>query len=118
MITEKLGERPGLTAPLGPHQLRHTFATAAVDPAGCGLARPPVPLAALQRLMGHARVETTAVYKRFSDEDLARFLEETAKECRSAQLRDDECYESDSWTFSQHVRLLSDRNDKRRTKID
>jgi site-specific recombinase XerD len=76
MITEKLGERAGLLSPLSPHQLRHTFATAALDPAGYGLERPPVPLAALQRLMGHACVETTAVYTRFSDGNLARLLEE------------------------------------------
>ena len=79
MITEKLGKRAGLAAPLSPHQLRHTFATAAIDPQGYGLTREPVPLAALQRMMGHAKIETTAVYTRFSDEECSRFIEEDSR---------------------------------------
>jgi integrase/recombinase XerD len=76
MITEKLGKRAGLAAPLSPHQLRHTFAAAAIDPQGYGLAREPVPLAALQRMMGHAKIETTSVYARVPCEEVVRFLEE------------------------------------------
>ena len=76
MITEKLGKRAGLSEPLGPHRLRHTFAAAAIDPQGYGLERPSVPLAALQNMMGHAKIETTAIYTRFSEDDLLRLLEE------------------------------------------
>lgn len=48
---------------LRPHRLRHTFATR--------LRREGVDIAVIQRLMGHASIETTQRYFRASDEEIA-----------------------------------------------
>jgi site-specific recombinase XerD len=76
MIIQALGKRAGLQGALSPRRLRHTFATAAMDPAGCKLVREPVPLAVLQRFVGHRKIQTTVIYTLVSDDDLARFLED------------------------------------------
>ena len=47
-IIAKLGQAAKLTSPLGPHDLRHTFAKWLLDPAAYGLDRPPMPLPAIQ----------------------------------------------------------------------
>ncbi len=54
-IIAKLGRAAKLTSPLGPHDLRHTFAKALLDPAAYGLDRPPMPLPALRASAGPCR---------------------------------------------------------------
>jgi len=61
-IIAKLGQAAKLTSPLGPHDLRHTFAKSPLDPAAYGLDRPPMPLPAIQQLLGHADITTTTIY--------------------------------------------------------
>jgi len=73
-IIAKLGQAAKLTSPLGPHDLRHTFAKALLDPAAYGLDRPPMPLPAIQQLLGHADIATTTIYTRVSADDLARMM--------------------------------------------
>ena len=73
-IIAKLGQSAKLSSPLGPHDLRHTFAKALLDPAAYGLERPPMPLPAIQQLLGHADIATTTIYTRVSADDLARMM--------------------------------------------
>ena len=73
-IIAKLGQAAKLASPLGPHDLRHTFAKALLDPAAYGLDRPPMPLPAIQQLLGHADITTTTIYTRVSADDLARMM--------------------------------------------
>jgi hypothetical protein len=54
--------------------LSHTFAKALLDPAAYGLDRPPMPLPAIQQLLGHADISTTTIYTRVSADDLARMM--------------------------------------------
>ena len=73
-ITAKLGQAAKLATPLGPHDLHHTFAKALLDPVAYGLDRPPMPLPAIQQLLGHADIATTTIYTRVSADDLARMM--------------------------------------------
>jgi len=73
-IVAALGAAAKLADPLGPHDLRHTFAKALLDPAAYGLDRPPAPITAVQELLGHADIATTALYTRASAADLARIM--------------------------------------------
>lgn len=73
-IIAKFGQVAKLPAPLGPHDLRHTFAKSLLDPAAYGIARPPMPLPAIQQLLGHADITTTTIYTRISADDLARMM--------------------------------------------
>ena len=73
-IIAKLGQTAKLASPLGPHDLRHTFAKALLDPAAYGLDRPSMPLPAIQQLLGHADIATTSIYTRVSADDLARIM--------------------------------------------
>ena len=73
-IIAKLGQAAKLASPLGPHDLRHTFAKSLLDPAAYGLDRPPMPLPAIQQLLGHADITTTTIYTRVSADDLARMM--------------------------------------------
>jgi site-specific recombinase XerD len=73
-IIAKIGLAAKLASPLGPHDLRHTFAKALLDPAAYGLDRPPMPLPAIQQLLGHADIATTTIYTRVSADDLARMM--------------------------------------------
>ena len=73
-IIAKLGQAAKLASPLGPHDLRHTFAKALLDPAAYGLDRPPMPFPAIQQLLGHADISTTTIYTRVSADDLARMM--------------------------------------------
>jgi site-specific recombinase XerD len=75
-IVAKIGLAAKLDAPLSPHNLRHTFATALLDPAAYGIDRPALPLTAVQDLLGHADPATTAIYTKASPSDLARLLGE------------------------------------------
>lgn len=63
-IIAKLGQAAKLSSPLGPHDLRHTFAKSLLDPTAYGLDRPPIPLPAIQQLLGHADIATTTIYTR------------------------------------------------------
>ena len=66
-----LVRRAGLTRPnLSAHSLRHTFALA-------WLRQHPGQLVELAQLLGHDRLDTTALYTRASSEDLARSIEQT-----------------------------------------
>ena len=73
-IIAKLGQAAQLSSPLGSHDLRHTFAKSLLDPAAYGLERPPMPLPAIQQLLGHADIATTTIYTRVSADDLARMM--------------------------------------------
>jgi site-specific recombinase XerD len=73
-IIAKFGQAAKLPSPLGPHDLRHTFAKALLDPTAYGLDRPPMPLPAIQQLLGHADIATTTIYTRVSADDLARMM--------------------------------------------
>ncbi len=73
-IIAKLGQAAKLSSPLGPHDLRHTFAKSLLDPAAYGLDHPPMPLPAIQQLLGHADIATTTIYTRVSADDLARMM--------------------------------------------
>jgi len=75
-IVAKIGLAAKLDTPLSPHDLRHTFATALLDPAAYGIDRPALPLTAVQDLLGHADPATTAIYTKASPSDLARLLGE------------------------------------------
>ena len=73
-IIAKLGQAAKLASPLGPHDLRHTFAKSLLDPAAYGLDRLPMPLPAIQQLLGHADITTTTIYTRVTASDLARMM--------------------------------------------
>ncbi len=75
-IVGKLGQAAKLDTPLSPHDLRHTFATALLDPTAYGVERPPLPLTAVQDLLGHADPATTARYTRATPAALARLMGE------------------------------------------
>jgi site-specific recombinase XerD len=75
-IVAKIGQAAKLDAPLSPHDLRHSFATALLDPAAYGVSQPPLLLTAVQDLLGHADPATTAIYTKASPSDLARMLGE------------------------------------------
>ena len=79
-IVAALGLAAKLAAPLGPHDLRHTFAKALLDPAAYGIERLPAPITAVQELLGHADIATTALYTRASSADLARIMGEAGEE--------------------------------------
>jgi integrase/recombinase XerD len=53
-IVKQVANKAGLTQEVVPHVLRHTFA--------CDAIRRGISLPALQRILGHDRLETTAIY--------------------------------------------------------
>jgi site-specific recombinase XerD len=73
-IVAKLGLAAKVETPLSPHDLRHTFAKALLDPAAYDLRRPPAPITAVQELLGHAAITTTALYTRPTRADLTRLM--------------------------------------------
>jgi site-specific recombinase XerD len=75
-ILAKLGQAAKLDDPLSPHDLRHTFAKALLDPAVYDLRRPAVPITTVKELLGHAAITTTALYTRPTAADLARLMGE------------------------------------------
>lgn len=58
-MVKKVANRASITQMITPHILRHTFATLAL-PKG-------ISLAAVQKILGHDRLTTTAIYLNFTD---------------------------------------------------
>jgi len=65
-VVKKYGERAGLD--ISPHDLRHTYGTRLVREEG-------VDLVIVATLMGHKSLDTTAIYTKPSEEDMARAAE-------------------------------------------
>ena len=61
-LVREIANRAEISKPVSPHVLRHTFATTCVQKG--------ISLAALMRLMGHDKLETTAIYQRMASEDI------------------------------------------------
>lgn len=61
-IIRGIGARAGLSAPLHPHKLRHTFATSALN-AG-------MDIVVIQQLLGHSNLDTTQIYAQISQESV------------------------------------------------
>ena len=70
----RVGLAAKLDMPFHPHALRHTFAKALLDPVAYPLCRPPATITAVQELLGHAAITTTALYTHASATDLARMM--------------------------------------------
>ncbi len=64
----RVANRAAISRPVCPHVLRHTFACTAIQK---GLSLP-----ALQRILGHDRLETTAIYLNLSPEEAIREFQE------------------------------------------
>jgi len=62
-LIEELRQRAGLDAPLTPHGLRHLFATQVTQATGN--------LRIVQKLLGHRKLNTTAIYSHPTSADLA-----------------------------------------------
>lgn len=58
-IVKQVANRAKLSHPVTPHILRHTFATMALQK--------NISLAAVQKILGHDRLMTTAIYLNFTD---------------------------------------------------
>ena len=59
-IVKSVGEKSGIK--VYPHKLRHTFATRGIQGG--------IPLEKLQKLLGHAKPETTLIYAKIDEGDL------------------------------------------------
>jgi site-specific recombinase XerD len=70
-VVKKYGRRAGLD--ISPHDLRHTYGTRLVREEG-------VDLVTVATLMGHKSLDTTAIYTKPSEEDMARAAERLAIE--------------------------------------
>ena len=61
-VVEQAAVRAGLAVPLGPHTLRHSFATHLLEGGA--------DVRVVQELLGHASVETTQIYTRVTADTL------------------------------------------------
>ena len=66
-IVKRVANRAGIARPVTPHVLRHTFSVFALQDG--------ISLAALQKALGHDRLETTEIYLNLSPEDAVREFE-------------------------------------------
>ena len=64
LIVRKVGERAGIERRLFPHLIRHTTATDAIDRG--------MDVTELQKILGHADLETTMIYAKISQENVKR----------------------------------------------
>lgn len=67
-IVKKVANRAGITKPVTPHVLRHTFAVNCI--------RRGISTRALMEFLGHDRLETTEIYLNLSPEDAIREFKE------------------------------------------
>ncbi len=67
-LIKRMANRAGISRPVSPHVLRHTFAVTAVQKG--------VSLPALQRLLGHDHLATTEIYLNLSPEEVIREFRE------------------------------------------
>lgn len=58
-MTKKLGEKAGITKPVSPHVLRHTFATHALQSG--------MTIEEVSRILGHSQLSTTMIYVEMND---------------------------------------------------
>lgn len=61
-IVKIVANRANIAKPVSPHVLRHTFATTCVQKG--------ISIAGLMKLMGHDKLETTAIYQNMAGEDV------------------------------------------------
>lgn len=66
-IVKRIADRARISVPVTPHILRHTFATLFLQKGGS--------LAALKKILGHDRLETTAIYLNLTDEHVRQEYE-------------------------------------------
>jgi integrase/recombinase XerD len=67
-IEKCIANRARISKPVTPHVLRHTFA--------CAAAQRGISIAALQKIFGHDRLETTAIYLNMNPEDVLEHFHE------------------------------------------
>ena len=67
-IVETLGVRAGITDHVHPHMLRHSFATHLLDHGA--------DVRVIQGLLGHAKLESTAIYTRLSSTNMQKTIEQ------------------------------------------
>jgi len=67
-IVKAIANRANIAKPVSPHVLRHTFATTCVQKS--------ISLAALKKLLGHDKLETTAIYQNMAGEDVVSEFKE------------------------------------------
>ena len=58
-LVKEIANRAGITKDVTPHVLRHTFVTMALQKG--------ISLATVQKILGHDRLQTTAIYLNFTD---------------------------------------------------
>ncbi|MDH5633482.1 MAG: tyrosine recombinase XerC [Gammaproteobacteria bacterium] len=74
------GERQGLSLPLHPHMLRHSFASHLLESSG--------DLRAVQELLGHADISTTQVYTHLDFQHLSRVYDKAHPRARKKKIFD------------------------------
>lgn len=67
VVVKRVANRAGITASVTPHVLRHTWATLALQKG--------VSLAAVQKILGHDRLATTAIYLNLTDQHIVEEFE-------------------------------------------
>ncbi len=67
-IVKRVANRAGISKPVTPHVLRHTFGVTCI--------RREMSIVTVQRILGHDRIETTMIYLNLLPEDVMRDFEE------------------------------------------